>query len=468
MCKNLKIKFIITIIAIMFLSLVIPSITNKSLAVGRNGTSVSGVYSNDSYGEFTWNNITKGQKVYISGSFFSENLFTFCIQHGKDLNFKVSPREYNASGNIFIDGSTSKILNGLAYILNQDNSGFDRTIPNGGSGNWNGYQNDPVQLALWAYLTKYSKDINTALRKNEEIGEYANDKFYFPSQTKETTIKTNKNTNKKYLDGGENIVDYHIGGDRDYGYNGYEIFANAEKAKNGTDTNIYTANVYILVHRATWFDNGDKKWHSEYQRTMLVEESDTVEPVPLEIEITKELSSGTSNENFEFTVQFTQNGSTASVTENIKQNDKKTFKYDTTDTTNDITVDIIETSNDSNYDASDKITVRYKYSKQNKRWEPKNDPTTAELNTIKKFIRKHSTESNYDRYDKYDNRLRRKGKIYYLTFVNPYNPTVKLRFDKVDSSNNKAIEGAKIKIECNSNIKKFKYWIFSKVVDRKR
>lgn len=247
----------------------------------------------------------------------------------------------------------------------------------------------------------------------------------------------------------------------------YEIYNNAVNLINNSSSNyVYNAKIHILSHRAEWIDQGKEK--SEYQRLMIVKDSGQIEKKPLEIEITKELSSGTSNENFEFTVQFTQNGSKASVTENIKQNNKKTFKYDTTDTTNDITVDIIETSNDSNYDASDKITVRYKYSKQNKRWEPKNDPTTDELKTIKKFIKKHSTESNYDRYNDYDNRLRRKGKIYYLTFVNPYNPTVKLRFDKLDSSNNTAIEGAKIKIECNSNIKKFKYWIFSKVVDRKR
>lgn len=184
MCKNLKIKFIITIIAIMFLALVIPSITNKSLAI-KMGTNYNfgGLYS-DSKGKnsINWNNFA-GEGSYVGSSLFKQD-FVFCVQRGQDLHFStdnvVDLPKYKKSDEIIIDGSHEGVLNGLAYILNQTNSDYSRTKI-GAKGNWTAsndwtwYQDDPNQLALWAYLHTYCGNINKAL------GLINNKEFCFPS-----------------------------------------------------------------------------------------------------------------------------------------------------------------------------------------------------------------------------------------------------------------------------------------------
>ena len=450
MCKNLKIKFIITIIAIVFLALVIPSITNKSLAVGRFGSEVSGLHSNKALenNSITWDKMKADGQGFISGSFFKLNKFTFCIQHGTDLSFTAGSVQYSVSNEILIDGSTSDVLNGLAYILNQDNSEFDRTIPNGGSGDWNGYQNDPVQLALWAYLSEYNTDINKALRTNKEIGEYADDKFYFPSQKKMTI-----DTSKKYIDGETNSVGWQIGGNNENGRNGYTIFKNAEKAKNGTDKNIYTAKVYILAHYEMKFDNGDKKWLSQCQKTMLVEETDKVESAPLGIKITKKLDKGTSDKTFEFSVKFTQNGEPRTIKHSIKANDSANFKFETADLKNNIKVEITETSNDRNYDAMKKITVSYYYDSTSKKWRVDQDKTVKLTEEQKNYLEPYDKNSNYVRVGYLDNYMRRTedGNTFELIVKNKYNPIVNIRFIKQDFSTTKKLSGAKIKVEKSSS-----------------
>lgn len=453
MCKNLKIKFIITIIAIMFLALVIPSITNKSLAVANNGSDITGTHKDnlrwDNNNIYEWNKKKKNDEIYLSASFFRDNKFTFCIQHGQKLDFGKSPNKmpkYKLSDKIYIDGSTSEYLNGLAYILNQTSDrDLDLTKED-----WTNYQKDSIQLALWKYIDIYYEELNDALTSVDDIYQFPEQGLIYRNKANEYLV-----AKKRSDDGNE----YTVAGGKDdqIGEKSYEILTAAESLiTNTAPTTCYYANVYVLSHqeRWKWYDNDSGKWiyESEWQRLMIVDNVGTIiNPPKIKLNIEKSVDKGVPDNKFVFEINFKQGSSETTKKINLgKVSNKEDFiwkksaSYNPGTNKDDITVTITETSYDKDYNVVPTITIVYKYNTTNNNWGVKSSETAG---------------SNLTTTD---------NKTFTLQVKNIYNPYIKLRFDKVDSSESKYLADAKITITPNSNVTNFRYWIFSKVVDRKK
>lgn len=211
MCKNLKIKFIITIIAIMFLALVIPSITNKSLAVQMSDSEkVKGFYNSADINNATSYTISNSKDldglinktdVHIGGQLF-KNDFVFCIQRGENISFKDSLSRTCVGESFEIKGDTARVLNGLAYILSYESDDYERTsceYDTDDSPDWVWYQDDPVQLALWKYLDVHNDSINSNLGFVESSINGTPNK-HFPSQVSdEIQIGYDNNGTRVYL-----------------------------------------------------------------------------------------------------------------------------------------------------------------------------------------------------------------------------------------------------------------------------
>lgn len=302
MCKNLKIKFIITIIAIMFLALVIPSITNKSLARARGKESfIPGLWkgSSVSSGSTNWDTAASAGEVYISSSFFKKD-YVFCIQRGQEIHFKDGFPKYTISNKYEIDGGNSGVLNGFAYILNctekfdrEEKKENDNSQANANNWHsnyaWTWYQDDPVQLAVWAYIKKFGTGGGSL---NKKLG-LKKSKTGFPNisscdividDTNERIYAENENgrghkpgTKDQWGDGSESSE------------KAYELYSEAVNLKNGTSTNTkkYSAEIRILTHKANYIGD-DGKNHTEYQRIMLVESTDYEESSGIRLRIYKQ------------------------------------------------------------------------------------------------------------------------------------------------------------------------------------
>ena len=159
---------------------------------------------------------------------------------------------YNINKKITIDGSKDSMLNGLAYILNQESN--NRPIDK--NDKWRDYHNDKNQLALWLYLQENYNSINN------KMGLSGNNSFV---KSEHMLIRENNGTKFITNDQGKSW-----GGNNAYGQAGYNVYNIANQIKEGTiNDKVYKAEIYILTCK-----------NFSYQRLILVDKEEEEEGTP--------------------------------------------------------------------------------------------------------------------------------------------------------------------------------------------
>lgn len=226
------VKKIIFIIATLIFVVLISSLGNKCFAVSKGTSEVEGMYNYYNYPDYTVSypyekygkkitEVKPNHKYPLSGYFLTKNKFTFCVQNSQKVSFEKPKPYYTTSELITIDGSTSNKVNGLAYILNQDDT--SRPIKGNAANTVINFHNSEVQLALWYYIQTYPDYVPNGFGPCQDLGEY----------------------NNSYL---KNICKCHSwGGDNNYGRKAYQIFKAAQNIANSGSDTIYKAKIYFLT-----------------------------------------------------------------------------------------------------------------------------------------------------------------------------------------------------------------------------
>lgn len=242
MYKKISIKFLMIIIATLVFTLLIPSIKNdvNAAAYGDdNNREIIGTYYHDpgsstlnTNRKDTFNTITTSGRdfwyTHVRADVF-KNEYIYCIRLGQNLGENIQGHAYKYSLNqISIDGRNSPYLNGLALILNENNGR--------NCNRWEDYHNDPIQLALWAYLHEYDDSLHSI-----------NNLFDRNQAGSDAGLTINNDQQYIELNPTWGSASLRYGGNNDIGKRAWQILNRARIAARGESDTYYYAEAYILI-----------------------------------------------------------------------------------------------------------------------------------------------------------------------------------------------------------------------------